>query len=100
MDKSSAALMQACMSGKHIPEATLTVRKAGGEQLDYTIIKFTDLLVSSVSTGGSGGEDRLTENLSLNFSKVEFTYKPQKADGTMDADTMSGWDIKANESAV
>jgi len=95
-DKASSPLMQACMSGKHIPEATLTVRKSGGEQLDYIIIKFTELLVSSLSTGGSGGEDRLTENLSLNFAKVEITYKPQGADGSVGADVVAGWDIQGN----
>ena len=31
----------------------------------------TDVIVSSVATGGSGGEDRLTENVTLNFAKFE-----------------------------
>ena len=36
--------------------------------LEYVIITMEDVLVSSVSTGGSGGEDRLTENaLGLSF---------------------------------
>jgi type VI secretion system secreted protein Hcp len=37
--------------------------------------------VSSVSTGGSGGEDRLTENISLNFSELEGTYTVLRDDG-------------------
>ncbi|MCL4163521.1 UNVERIFIED_CONTAM: hypothetical protein GTU68_007375 [Idotea baltica] len=99
-DKASAPLMQACMSGLHIPEVSLVVRKSGGEQLEYIIIKFTEVLVSSLSTGGSGGEDRLTENLSLNFAKVETIYKPQSGDGTVGADVTSGWDIQANKTLV
>jgi type VI secretion system secreted protein Hcp len=42
------------------------------------------VLVTAVSTGGSGGEDRLTENVTLNFAKFHFQYQPQKADGTKD----------------
>ena len=34
---------------------------------------------------------------SLNFAKIEFEYKPQKADGTADAAVKGGWDIKANK---
>lgn len=30
IDKSSPYLLQSCLTGKHIPEAVLTVRKAGG----------------------------------------------------------------------
>jgi type VI secretion system secreted protein Hcp len=100
VDKASPLLMQYVSNGKHIPKATLTVRKAGEKPLDYLVYTFTDLIVSSVSTGGSGGEDRLTENLSLNFAKWELTYKPQKKDGSGDADVKAGWDIKENKTAV
>jgi type VI secretion system secreted protein Hcp len=39
------------------------------------------VLISSLSTGGSGGEDRLTENVTLNFGKFTFTYTPQDPTG-------------------
>ena len=38
-----------------------------------------------LSTGGSGGEDRLTENVTLNFAEFKVEYTPQRADGTGDA---------------
>ena len=38
-----------------------------------------EVLVTSVSTGGSGGEDRLTENVTLNFAEFKVEYTPQKA---------------------
>ena len=74
--------------GEHITEATLTVRKAGGDAVDYLVIKFTKLLVSSVSTGGAGGEDSLTENITLNFAEVEAKYQPQADDGSADGGTI------------
>ena len=69
IDKSSSVLMDYCSGGKQFKEALLTVRKAGGaEPLEYLKITMGDVIVTSVSTGGSGGEDRLTENVTLNFS--------------------------------
>lgn len=59
IDKSSPDLMLACCNGKHYPEAKLVVRKAGEQPLEYLIITMTDVMVTAVSTGGSGGEDRL-----------------------------------------
>jgi type VI secretion system secreted protein Hcp len=98
VDKSSPNLMMACSNGKHFPEATLTIRKAGGEApVEYLIITLKEVLVSSVSTGGSGGEDRLTENVSLNFAQVQVDYQPQKADGAKDGGPVKyGWNIREN----
>ena len=38
-------------------------------------------MITSYSTGGSGGEDRLTENVTLNFAKVKVEYTEQTATG-------------------
>jgi type VI secretion system secreted protein Hcp len=92
--------MQRTFDGKHIKEGTLVVRKAGDVALDYFIIKMTDILVTSVITGASGSEDRLTENVTLNFAKVEIDYVPQKADGSADTTKKAGWNIAENASTV
>ena len=97
IDKSSPDLMLACCNGKHFGEAKLTVRKAGENPLEYLIITMTDVLISSVSTGGSGGEDRLTENVTLNFAKVKVEYTEQTSKGGAGAKPKMGWDIAANQ---
>ena len=97
VDKSSTDLMLFCCNGKHVKEATLTVRKAGESPVEYIKVKMSDCLISGVTTGGSGGEDRLTENVTLNFAKVEVEYTPQKEDGSGDAPSAMGWDISKNE---
>lgn len=96
VDKSSPNLMRACCNGEHLTEATLTVRKAGKDALDYLKIKMSPVLVTSLDTGGSGGEDRLTENVTLNFAKVEVGYTPQKKDGTGDAEISLIWNVEKN----
>jgi type VI secretion system secreted protein Hcp len=96
VDSASPALFKALCNGKHYGEAKLTVRKAGEKPLEYMKVTMTDVLISSYSTGGSGGEDRITENVSLNFAKVKVEYTPQKADGTGGAAIEAVWDIAKN----
>jgi type VI secretion system secreted protein Hcp len=95
-NKASPALMLACATGQHIKEATLTCRKAGGDQQEYFLVKMSDLLISSYQTGGSeSGAPTPTDHISLNFSKIEFEYKPQLADGKLGSPIKTGFDLKA-----
>jgi len=96
IDLSSPDLMLACCNGKHFDNAFLTVRKAGEQPLEYLKIKLTEVLVTSVSTGGSGGEDRLTENVTLSFAKVNVDYTEQSEKGGEGGKPKMGWDIAAN----
>ena len=113
-DASSPLLFLNCANGAHIKEANFTVRKAGGEQLEYLKIKLTDVLVSSykpagsegvligllvpaVDTANTAGDEIPVEHVSLNFAKVEFQYQPQGADGkAQGGPIMAGWDVKGN----
>jgi type VI secretion system secreted protein Hcp len=97
VDKASPNLMMACSNGKHFPKALLTVRKAGENPVEYIKITMENLIVSSISTGGSGGEDKLTENITINFAKVKTEYTPQKADGSAEAAIEYGWNIAENK---
>ena len=96
VDVGSPSLILYCCNGKHLPEALLTVRKAGEHPLEYLKIKMTEILISSISTGGSGGEDRLTENITLNFAKFHVEYLEQKKDGAMGDPIPVGWNIAEN----
>ena len=93
--KSSPTLMQAGASGKHIPSALLTARKAGKEQLEFLKIKLTDVLVSSFQIAAD--DDYPFEQISLNFSKIEVSYSAQPAGGKSTGATTFGWDLKANK---
>jgi type VI secretion system secreted protein Hcp len=101
VDIASPLLLLYCATGQHIPSAILTIRKSGGkagsDAINYLIITMKELMVTSVSTGGSGGEDRLTENVTFNFAKVEFKYTPQDAKGAPGTAKTFKWDIEANK---
>lgn len=99
VDKSTPELMLACSNGKHIPKAVLTVRKAGETPLDYLTITMEDLLVSSVSSGAEHDNDeRQTENVTLNFTRVKVEYQEQdKSGGPKGGKVVYGWDIEKNK---
>jgi type VI secretion system secreted protein Hcp len=96
IDAASPTLMLYCSNGKHFDNAKLIVRKAGDKPLEYLIIDLENVLVSSYSTGGSGGEDRLTENIALNFAKLKVEYWTQAKDGSKGDPFNYGWDISGN----
>lgn len=93
IDKASPLLMLACASGRHIRDATLTVRKAGKTPQEYLIVKLKEVLVTSVDPAVN---DDTHESVTLNFTQVDLEYKPQKADGSLGPGIHFGWDIQAN----
>jgi type VI secretion system secreted protein Hcp len=96
VDKSTHALMLHCCNGAHIDNIALVVRKAGKDALDFLKIDMEKCIVTSVSTGGSGGEERLTENVTINFAKVVVEYQLQKDDGSGEAGGDFTWNIEQN----
>jgi type VI secretion system secreted protein Hcp len=64
--------------------------------LEYLTITMKKVLITSVSTGGSGGEDKLTENVSLNFAEVHVDYIEQTESGEEGAKPSFKWDIAKN----
>ncbi len=97
VDKATPNLMQMCCDGKHFDEVTLTIRKAGGDNpVEYLKITMKETLVSSISTGGSGGQDRFTENVSLNFAEFKVIYEPQAAAGSQEGTVEAAWKIAEN----
>ncbi len=98
IDKASPVLMQYCATGVHLKEATITHRKAGNGQQEFLVIKLADVIVTGVTHGGNGA-DGSSENVSIAFAKVNVEYKPQKADGSLDAGIHFKYDLKAQKEA-
>lgn len=98
VNKASPKLMLSCATGEHIKKAVLIARKAGKDQQEYMKVTFSDILVSSFQTGGSGHGDVMpTDQISLNFAKIEFEYKEQKPDGSLGGAIKAGYDLKLNK---
>ena len=96
IDKASPRLMQACATGTHLKDATITHRKSGKGQQEYFIVKLNDVIITGVTDGDASGQPG-SETVSLAFAKVDLEYKPQKADGSLDAGIHFKYDLKANK---
>jgi type VI secretion system secreted protein Hcp len=93
IDKASPNLLKACATGQHLKEATITFRKAGKGQQEFLIIKMNDVIITGVAQGAPSGEAG-SETVSLEFAKVDWQYKAQNPDGSLDAGTHFKFDIK------
>jgi type VI secretion system secreted protein Hcp len=98
VDKASPNLMLSCASGKHIQEARITVRRSDPTTpQEFLLIKLQDVMVTGVQSSATRGPEGLMEQVSLTFAKVDFEYKAQKPDGTLEAGVHFTWDLKLNK---
>ena len=94
IDKASPVLMQACATGVHMKEATITHRKSGKGQQEFLIVKMSDIIITGVSHDNSAAG---VETVTMGFAKIDLEYKPQKSDGSLDAGIHFKYDLKANK---
>lgn len=100
VDRASPNLMKFCLTGKHIPEAVLTVRKAGGNPLEYLKLTMTDVIVTLVApTVSNADAQRSRETVALSFAKVKQEYTVQNQQGGSGGAVTAGYDIKGNKEA-
>ncbi len=92
IDRATPKLLQACATGTHLPDATITHRRAGGQQQEFLIVRLTDVLITSVTQGG-GSDQPAAESVCLAFAKIDFEYRSQKADGSLDAGIHFTYDL-------
>lgn len=100
IDRSSPVLMQLAHQNKVVELATLTLRKAGGEQLAFFKIELKKARVTSVNLESANSDatptTQMVERVNLGFDHVTVTYTPQGSHGakgggdvTFDADAYS-----------
>ena len=96
IDKASPVLLKACATGQHIKDATITHRKAGKGQQEFLIVTLNDVTIAAVSHSGDDAEPYV-EAVSLKFAKVDFHYRKQHSDGSLDPGEHFKYDLKANK---
>ena len=75
VDQSSPKLFAACATGKHFNTVTITLLKAGGKALQTTL--HSVVISSDQHQQSAGGNAVPLEQISLNFTKIEFKYVQQ-----------------------
>jgi type VI secretion system secreted protein Hcp len=94
VNKASPALFLACAQGDHIKNAILTCRKAGKDQQDFMKVTMNDVLVTSFQIGGAESVVP-TDQISLNFAKIEVEYQEQDATGKLVGSIKKWFDLKS-----
>ena len=79
IDSASTALMATMRSNELVKKATLTVRKAGGDPLEYLKITLQSARLTNLSIDTEGTD--VVERLSFAFQKISVEYVPQGHDG-------------------
>jgi type VI secretion system secreted protein Hcp len=97
IDKAHPNLFKAMFTRQLIPKATLVVRKAGKQQVEYLKYEFEDVYVSHVTAGGAETDVVPNELLTLSFAKLTIEYKEQKADGTLGGSVLVKYDLKLSK---
>jgi type VI secretion system secreted protein Hcp len=92
-DATTCSLQTKLLFGGVLPKVELFMLKQtgeAGERVPYFTLTLTNAFITSMSLGGSGGEDRTTENVTLGFQKYELAYK--KADAADQKKLVNGGD--------
>jgi type VI secretion system secreted protein Hcp len=97
LDKSYPKLCEAASNGKHIKKIKIESCRAGGSQLKFFEITLEEVLVSNLTLSG-GGDSLAVVTVSLNYSKIEWTYTQQKrADGSGGGNVAAKYDLAAGK---
>jgi type VI secretion system secreted protein Hcp len=92
VDKASPRLFQACVTGLHASSAVLAAKR-GDTNATYLKYQLTDVLVSSFRDAGTAGEPPL-EEISLNFTRIEFSYAPTLPSGQLGQPITATYDAR------
>ena len=96
VDSASPDLFDRICSGQHIQNGVFTARKAGKEQVDFYKVSFEDVLISSISPGGTG-TDVPRESVSLNFASLKIEVRRQTASGNFGPWETTSCDLAGNK---
>lgn len=98
VDRSSPNLMKYCLTGKHLDEAKITIRKAGGKPLEYLVLTMSDVIVTAAELYGNSEDSvRIKEKIRLSFARIKQEYTVQNAQGGSGGAVTSSYDIQKNK---
>jgi type VI secretion system secreted protein Hcp len=95
-DKASPILAKKCAQGTHFPTVALTARKSGEGQKDFFKVTMKEVFITSVAPSGGAGGD-IIESVSMSYTHIDFSYKPQTAAGGLGGEVKFGWNVKTSK---
>jgi type VI secretion system secreted protein Hcp len=96
-DKATAKLFDSVATGKAIASGVLTLRSGGEKPVEFIKYTFSEVFVTALSQGGSEGEDRPTQEVSLAYSKIRLDYVEISKLGDAGGKHFFEFDLKSNK---
>ncbi|MFK7767231.1 MAG: Hcp family type VI secretion system effector [Mariniblastus sp.] len=100
-DESSPELVAAVCEGKVFPEVTIDLVRVtdNGNEVFYQWV-LTDAYISSYGVHGANmGSIETSENISICYSTIKWSYKKKDEKGKAQGSVDTGWDVGANKKA-
>ena len=79
----SPRLLEACATGRHFPEAVLSLDVGEGDSGPATVVRFTEVQVRGYTATGGGPGLRPTDEFRLGFAGITFSVRRQRPDGRL-----------------
>jgi type VI secretion system secreted protein Hcp len=80
VDSASTGLMSALVTNDEVKEAKLSMRKAGGDALDYFVMTLSNARIVNVDIQ-VGADGRAVETVAFAFTKIDIEYAKQQGAG-------------------
>jgi type VI secretion system secreted protein Hcp len=92
-DNASCQLIDACNTGKAIPKVKIIIGQVEQGELSAAMqLDLDDVVLASHNIGG--GSAKPTESMTLDYSKIAWTYKPQESSGAVKGSNKAQYDLK------
>ncbi len=98
-DRATGLLYMHCNSGRPIEEAVLEVTRTTEHGISVQEYRLQDVVVTSIQTsGGTRSGARATENVTLHYASVEWTYiRLDPVTGNVISDVAMQWDLTGSD---
>jgi len=97
VDLSTCKLLANCNAGTAIPLVKVfCLQNEQGKMNPIITYEMSNVVVSSISESG-GGSQKPVETVTLNYSKIVWTYKPQLANNEAKGQDSTKWSLESNK---
>jgi type VI protein secretion system component Hcp len=79
VDNSSHALLDACASGRHMPEVRLEIRPVDSQRRDLLVIKMRNAVITRVDEQPAPSGARATETVTFRCEDLEWENRPAES---------------------
>lgn len=95
VDSSTVPFLSSLTKGSRFATMRLTIRNSAVPPAEFLIVDMTNVLVSSLTGGGSIGDTRLTENVTFTPGQITITYAGTGAGGAGSAPQVFCYNVES-----